>query len=382
MALTEETVRRTRELLDRFLAGRAEETRRAYATDLRDFARFRDREPAEAIADLLEGPLRGRRLVAAYVIEMRQQGRSPATVSRRLGTLRSLARSARDAGLVAWVLELPDEEGVAAAAPQPAEDSYVLPRHPSELDRLDIQHYAMREALEGNHLAPIGGATTILDVGCGTGQWAFDLCAEHAAAMVVGLDLVAGKPDPPPNYRFVRANLLQGMPFVDGRFDFVHQRFLVSGIPVVAWQGVIEELVRVTRPGGWIELVEGTAWVEPAGSATSRLFEMGFTLARARGLDMSGILFASLDERLRAAGLTDVRRRVLAVPIGEWGGRAGSLMASDMRAVFTRMADVFQARLDVPAAESQELINTMQLEWEEYRTHSNIAVAYGRRPSR
>ena len=35
-------------------------------------------------------------------------------------------------------------------------DAYLFPRHPSEVDRLDVQHYALREALGANYLAPVG----------------------------------------------------------------------------------------------------------------------------------------------------------------------------------------------------------------------------------
>lgn len=133
---------------------------------------------------------------------------------------------------------------------------YVLPRHSTEVDRLDIQHYAMREALAANYLAPIERPDRILDVGCGTGQWAYELCQQFPEAMVVGLDLEPSKPERPANYRFVKADLLRGLPFPDDHFDFVHQRLLQSGVPLKRWSGVVKDLVQVARPGGWIELVE------------------------------------------------------------------------------------------------------------------------------
>src|SRR5690242_21232433 len=80
--------------------------------------------------------------------------------------------------------------------------AYMLPRHETEIDRLDVQHYALRAALRGNHAAPLGRPAAILDVGSGTGQWAYDLCLEFPDALVVGLDLVPGKVGHrPPNYR-------------------------------------------------------------------------------------------------------------------------------------------------------------------------------------
>lgn len=283
-------------------------------------------------------------------------------------------------GLVVWSLEIPDAEQVAAAAPRSTGDAYILPRHQSEIDRLDIQHYAMRDALQRNYLAPLDKPVAILDVGCGTGQWAFELCADRPEAMVVGLDLAPSKPGPA-TYRFVRGNLLQGLPFVEGGFDFVHQRLLQSGVPLTSWPGVVDELVRVTRPGGWVELVEVENEVRDGGPATRRLLGLLMQLAGSRGLDGTGVLFRQLDDYLRGAGLDEVERRDIHVPMGAWGGRIGSLMASDLRALYTRLVDVFQARLGVSADECGDLIAEMSRELDEYRTVNRFGVAFGRKPA-
>jgi hypothetical protein len=55
--------------------------------------------------------------------------------------------------------------------------------------------------------------------------------------LVVGLDLVPGKPGPPPRYEQVSANLLQGLSLVDGAFHFVHQQLLFLAIPSVPGRG-------------------------------------------------------------------------------------------------------------------------------------------------
>ncbi|MFZ0218007.1 MAG: methyltransferase domain-containing protein, partial [Candidatus Dormiibacterota bacterium] len=152
--------------------------------------------------------------------------------------------------------------------------NYLLPRHPSEVSRLDLQHYALRETLRANYLAPIDEPARILDVGTGTGRWVFDLCHAFPRALGVGLDLVAiGSASGPSNYRFVRGDVTAGLPFDDATFDFVHQRLLRLGIPTAAWDGVIAELVRVTAPGGWVELAEVGVGIESIGPATEALFD-------------------------------------------------------------------------------------------------------------
>ncbi len=258
--------------------------------------------------------------------------------------------------------------------------AYIFPRHPSERDRLDIQHYALRELLKGNYLAPVRHPAAVLDVGAGTGQWAFEVCAAFPDAMVVGLDLVRGKPGPPANYRFVQGDVLDGLPFADGRFDFVHQRFLTAGIPLASWSALLQELFRVTRPGGWVELGEALARIEPAGPATTRLTELAHRLGRPRGLDTTGVIVGELHERLRRVGAVEVRTRPVDLPIGEWGGRIGSFMASDLRAAYARLCDVFEAVLDVPREDSLRLLGAAQVEWEQLHTSLHLVLAFGRRP--
>jgi SAM-dependent methyltransferase len=280
-------------------------------------------------------------------------------------------------------LEVPRASGDAARQRTPSKAGprapYFLPSSAAEVDRLDLQHYAARAVLKANYLAPLIRPARILDVGAGTGQWSFDMAREFPRSVVVGLDLVTGKPGAPANYGLVRSNLLDGLPFADDVFDLVHQRLLVSGIPVKAWSNVVADLVRVARPGGWIELVEPDAAIEPAGPATERLFDLMMRLTRLRGLDSTGIVFNSLDEYLRRAGAHQVERQHLALPIGEWGGRVGSFMASDFRALFTLLAAAFESALEIPAADSHELLRHMLQEVEHHQSTLTFAVVFARK---
>jgi SAM-dependent methyltransferase len=375
------------ELLERFLAGRPPRTGRAYRADLDDFARFAGRSRAEAVAELLAGgPERARLLLSSYAAHLRRLSRAQATVDRRLRTLRSLARLARESGLVDWTLP-GDGHGVEGQGAEGLEEdgegvAYVLPRHPSEIDRLDLQHFALAQALGGHYLAPVRQPARVLDVGAGTGQWGYDVSAMHPDALVVALDLKAPKPDPPPRCVAVIGNLLQGLPFAGDSFDLVHQRLLFSGIPVQDWPVTVRELVRTCRPGGWIELLEGATRFEPAGPATRRLTELLLRLNRTTGLDSTSTVFDSLDGYLAAAGAREVVRRTVAMPLGDWAGVTGSLMASDIRALFTRVSAVFTARFRVPARECVELVRAAQLEWEEHHTTYDLALAWGQKPAR
>jgi SAM-dependent methyltransferase len=196
----------------------------------------------------------------------------------------------------------------------------------------------------------------------------------------VGLDLVAGPREHPSGYRHVRGNLLQGLPFQEGVFDLVHQRVLISGIPLGEWPRVVGELVRVTRPGGWVELGEPAMGGRHTGPATERLQRMALGVAGSLGLDTGDAVFGSLDRYLREAGLEEVERKELELPIGEWGGRVGSFMASDLRAAFARICEVLQAKGALAREEAVELLRRATQEFEEQHTIALMAVAYGRKP--
>lgn len=371
-------------LLERFLANRSDRTLKAYSTDLEDFARSTDQALDGAIAQLLAGsPIAAQRVVLDYAINLRRRGSAPATINRRLATLRSLVRAAQESGLIEWWLEVPTEEQISLAIESDTTSEnvrYLLPRHPGEIDRLDIQHYALRETMGANFLAPVDSPQWLLDVGCGTGQWGFEACVQFPDAMVIGLDLVAGKPNRPSRYRWVKANLLQGLPFVHDQFDFVHQRLLVTGVPVASWPSVVAEFVRVTRPGGWVELVEPPLALEQAGPATERLLALTTGISASLGLDTTRVVFDSLDDYLRQAGLVGVERRQLSMPIGRWGGQIGSLLVTDLRAGFTRVCEVLQARLKLSAEEAADVIQRAHEEWEHGRMSWTFAIAFGRKP--
>ena len=246
------------------------------------------------------------------------------------------------------------------------DNAYLLPKDMQEIGRLDFQHYLLRHALGGNYLAPIENPVYILDVGTGTGRWAKEMAMAFPGSRVMGLDLeqAPGTGPIPPNYSFVSGNVLQRLPIADHTFHYVHQRLLVAAIPKACWPAVIRELVRVAKPGGWIELTETGSFMVDSGPGMDRIFEWGLEVALERGID--GRMIPFLGDYLRDAGLYHVKTGHVDIPLGSWGGRLGTMMQEDMLSGLAGMEPLFATKGYV--SDFRELLALLPEEWEHHHT--------------
>ncbi|HZC05397.1 MAG TPA: methyltransferase domain-containing protein [Ktedonobacterales bacterium] len=263
---------------------------------------------------------------------------------------------------------------------------YVLPNDMGEVNRLDFQHYMMRYALRGNFAAPIGShPQSILDVGCGTGRWAFEMAQLFPQASVVGVDVTAPLSEQdatpadvrPDNYAFVTGNVLERLPVDDGRFDYVHQRYMIGAIPLDVWPHAIGELARVTRPGGWVEVVEaGTS--EGGGPALKQVDEWVAAVLARRNLDIH--LATRIGPWLQAAGLVDVTVRHVDLPLGAYGGRVGTLVEADYFAAIDAMRAPVVALGMATEADYLSTAQAARAETQQGRCVFPVYVVYGRHP--
>jgi ubiquinone/menaquinone biosynthesis C-methylase UbiE len=118
----------------------------------------------------------------------------------------------------------------------------------------------------------------ILDVACGPGGWVLDVAYTYPKVEVIGIDLDPSMVDYARahawaqglnNAHFQVMDALKPLDFPDHSFDMVNARFLVAFMPRNAWRGLIQEYMRITRPGGVIRLTE---FDEP-GTTNSLAFE-------------------------------------------------------------------------------------------------------------
>lgn len=94
------------------------------------------------------------------------------------------------------------------------------------------------------------------------------MAREFPKAEVIGLDLVpyaTNEANLPSNLQLVLGDCAKGLEFPDAYFDVVHARLIVGGIR--DWKALLDEVVRITRPGGLMVFAESCVpWplVDPA----------------------------------------------------------------------------------------------------------------------
>ena len=100
---------RLQQLRVSYLTTLSPHTRRAYNRDLRDFADFLGEEdPTLALRRLIErGQGEANSLTLQYKAHLIEQEKTPATINRRLSSLRSAVKLARMGGFIPWSLDIP-----------------------------------------------------------------------------------------------------------------------------------------------------------------------------------------------------------------------------------------------------------------------------------
>lgn len=58
------------------------------------------------------------------------------------------------------------------------------------------------------------------------------------------------------NFQLQIGNILNGLPYADNTFDLVNMRLFVFALREEQWPAVINELMRVVRQGGIMQIIE------------------------------------------------------------------------------------------------------------------------------
>ncbi|KAJ3126733.1 hypothetical protein HK098_007189 [Nowakowskiella sp. JEL0407] len=255
------------------------------------------------------------------------------------------------------------------------ESLYPLPADIQEQDRLELQHLLYRFAFNEQFHMPIHDKMKktklkLLDCGCGPGAWMREVAETYPLAELIGIDMAQSLfngVEVLPNMKFMTGNVLDRLPFDDNTFDGVYQRLLVAAVPKDKWDHVISELIRVTKPGGYIEMCEPDIDLIRMGPNYTRLSSGTSAAMSGRGLNIK--IPYEIADKMQAQGVTVLMEKACSFPIG-WGGRHGDLHLIHMQ----------QAALSMKPFLSKSFVAASIAECPEYQTYYNAFAIVGQKP--
>lgn len=149
--------------------------------------------------------------------------------------------------------------------------AYPLPVDLTEIHRQTLRTMLLCQVFNGPVCSPAFDKKPpkrVLDVGCGTGFWSV-MCHRHfsqrgfTSISFTGVDIAPLAPavqaDEDMNWRFVQYDMLKTpSPFRDNEFNLIMSKDMsLAHADVEESQGVMEEYLRILKPGGTLEIWDG-----------------------------------------------------------------------------------------------------------------------------
>ncbi|CAG8675503.1 26090_t:CDS:2 [Dentiscutata erythropus] len=245
---------------------------------------------------------------------------------------------------------------------------YPLPNDEEESDRLHLQHFLARYIWNSNFSAPVRGHLI----------WQL---REYPLIEVVELDVspYQTKQIKPKNFTFVKANATEGLPFDDNTFDFIFQRYLTAAVPKEKWPYLINELVRVLKPGGFLELSEFSSLFD-TGPVNQRLWYTAVRVLEEKGVDFS--TYQKLEEYAQNQGqLENIKKedKLYCHGLKSNDIKLSKVAINNTMTLYTSLKQVLTKPLNVSEDEYDELVKASKDELFEFDTYYHLVRVYARK---
>ncbi|CAG8555417.1 1677_t:CDS:2 [Gigaspora margarita] len=247
-----------------------------------------------------------------------------------------------------------------------------------------LQHNIHRYIWQNNFSSPVDdllrkGRARVLEIGCGDGTWTIDLAKEFTWSLFTAIDTHSrfDRRVENTNVTFLKADVLDGLPFDPDTFDLVYMRFL--SFTEKQWlDKVANEIVRVCKPDGWIEIMDCTNQYAPKGSSTTQLESVYHEYLKSKNIDL--ILNPRFEDYLRSTNkITVIRREEKKVTLGKGGGKVGPLLLQNITTTWEQSKKTLSELMGISEKDFDLLIRTFQKEVNDLKTSTRYIRIYGQK---
>jgi SAM-dependent methyltransferase len=243
-------------------------------------------------------------------------------------------------------------------------------------------HDTIYYALGTSHFAPVPQPREILDVGCGFGRWLADMANSFPDCNMHGVDLVEPSTSNhlPAGCKVTLADIHDGLPFENNRFDIVHQQSLRFFIPNNRWRLVAEELFRVCRPGGYAELVEYDFVADPSDVQARKLLDVLAAVTRMSGVEWDAA--QHLGKLLRICGFERAHCQVADFNGDNYDDTTARVLTKIIGRLLRDVRPLVVERFNLlSASEFDQLIALLCAQQGKPRIQLRLYIATGRKPT-
>ncbi|CAH1760837.1 20794_t:CDS:2, partial [Entrophospora sp. SA101] len=211
----------------------------------------------------------------------------------------------------------------------------ILPVDDDETDRINLVHFFKKELWpqsKASFSSPVKeilrSGAEILDAGCGGGTWVLEMSGIYPNSNFTGIDIVPIFPSQikPINSTFVTANLLEKLPYEDNTFDYIHFRNMMFSLSEDEYEIAVIELVRVLKPGGWIEVEENSGVMNnlgPTGQKLKQMSDAAYFKTHGINVYITDHIQQFLENSQQMLDNAIYLDKAI-VPYGLWGGKLGA----------------------------------------------------------
>lgn len=208
------------------------------------------------------------------------------------------------------------------------------------MSALQFQHKLFLREMKDELLPtaiPLKDVHVVMDLICGPGSWCVDFSKKYPEKRVYGVDInqaiinharenaVQARSV---NLEFLAVDRRRILPFPDGHFDLIHLQNGTGLFNVRQWPAMMREMVRLLKPGGWLNLVDfemGPASQPAIDRALTLLGQILSRLDRSNAADGKAPLTGSTlgPQRMAQQGFTDIGYQLYPVDLGGWNNPVG-----------------------------------------------------------
>ncbi|KAI1324271.1 S-adenosyl-L-methionine-dependent methyltransferase [Xylariaceae sp. FL0255] len=263
-----------------------------------------------------------------------------------------------------------------------------LPNDAQEKDRNSLQHNILLKMLDGKvYISPVTQLRTVLDLGCGPGNWPLEVARRNPNASVLGIDLEPVKPPfQLPNCHFRVADFTKEWNY-EFKFDLIHLRHL-GALPS---KDVLTSIYDNLNPGGWAEFTEWIVYIQSTDSSITdssmhrwwRYWQLGL-----EKVGTSSYYPLKYKRALIETGFKNVTERKYAVPMNPWPPgkslqKIGALMETNIGIILEVMSmPIFAGVLGWSPDAVSGLVAEVRKEISNRNTHTfmTLLVVYAQKP--